>query len=135
MNKTTLYLLFIWMANSACEGRYPLKIDFEIAKASIIGREVCSTDTSLNAWLIDLGPTLSGKTTGTYYGSGATVNGKYYTHVVKTYSSSVSSLDLSKHYVFDFYVEDVLPKPSCNLPVTTQIDVSQIRVKAVSFTE
>ena len=135
MNKVTFFLLLVWMVNSACEGRYPLKIDFEIAKATIIGREVCSTDTSLNAWLIDLGPTFSGKTTGNYYGIGATVNGKYYTHVVKTYSPLVSRLDSTKRYVFDFYVEDMLPEPTCNLPVTTQINVSQIRVKEASFTE
>ncbi|MBC3794662.1 hypothetical protein FH603_5192 [Spirosoma sp. LMG 31447] len=130
MIRGLFYLLSTWIVSSACEGRYPLKIDFETASATVIGRETCNTDSSLNAWLIDLGPTTSGITSGVYYGKEATVNRKYYAHVVKTYSPLVSRLDSTKPYFFDFYVENALPKPSCNLPITTSFNVPQIRVTA-----
>lgn len=133
MRRGIFHLLAIWTVSSACEGRYPLKVDFEIADATIISRETCSSDASLNAWLISLGPTTSGKTSNIYYGKEATVNGKYYAHVVKTYSPLIIDLDSTKQYVFWFYVEDVIPSPSCNLPGPHLVSLPQIRVKDASF--
>lgn len=133
MQKKTFYLLIVWGLITGCEGKYPLKADYEIAEATIIGREACSSDTSLNAWLIDLGPTLSGKTSKVYYGKEAIIQGKQYRYVVKTYSPLISSLDSTQRYVFSFYVEDVLPTPSCDLPITARINVKQIRVTEASI--
>lgn len=131
MNKITRYLLIAWTLLISCNGNGPVTVDFDIANATIIGREICSTDTNLNAWLIDLGPTTAGKTSRIYYGKEATINGKYYAHTVKTYSSLVSSLDSTKQYSFDFYIEDVIPSPSCNLANFITVNVPQIRVTAV----
>ena len=132
MRKVIFYLLTIWLVSSACEGKYPLKIDYEMAEATIIGRETCSTDTSLNAWLVDLGPA-QGKVSSYTYGTEATVSGKHYAHVVKTYSPLVSRLDTTKKYIFSFYVENVIPQPNCTFPLTTPINIPQIRVTEAPF--
>lgn len=130
MNKITLYLLINWTLLTSCDGNGPVTVDFDIANATIIGREICSTDTNLNAWLIDLGPTTAGKTSRIYYGKEATLNGRYYAHVVKTYSPLVSRLDSTKRYVFDFYLDDVIPSSSCNLANPITVSVPQIQVRA-----
>ncbi len=132
MKKLKYSLLIVWIVLASCEGKRPVKIDYEMAVATIIGREVCNADVSLNAWIINLGPA-QGKTSSYTYGREATVNGKKYTHVVKTYSPLVSRLDTTKQYVFSFYLEDVIPTPSCTLPVTTLVNVPQIRVTEAPF--
>ena len=87
-----------------------------MAEATIIGRETCSTDTSLNAWLVNLGPA-HGKVSSYTYGTEATVHGKHYAHVVKTYSPLVSRTDTTKKYVFLFLCRKCNTTAKLHFPV------------------
>jgi hypothetical protein len=124
MKKGLRYFLITWLFNSSCIE----KIDFEMASGIIIGREVCNTNSALNAWLISLQPT----PTRAFYGKDISYKGKAYKNVVKTYSPEASSIDSTKQYTFLFYLENVIANPVCDQPAANPVEVPQIRVREAS---
>ncbi len=105
------------------------KVDYEMRAGLVIGRETCHSDTTLNAVLIslDIHPAFSN------FGKDVSSNGKAYKNVVKTYSPEANRLDSAKRYSFDFYQQDVIANPTCDLSTTNTVGVPQIKIKQIGY--
>ncbi|RYC66571.1 hypothetical protein [Spirosoma sordidisoli] len=122
--KNLLMVLLFFTTEWRCKG--PARIDYESAAGTIIGREKCSTDNKLNAWLINLQPLGSAS-----YGSRLVVNGKIYANVVKAYTLDSRYQDSTKTYIFDFYQRASLNQPACDQIGGSSDSVPQITILAV----
>jgi hypothetical protein len=120
--------LFLLLLIISCRDRYPLKIDYEIASAKILGQEKCFIHQPDNLWLVSLTPLDPAKE----YGDEIVYHGKKYSNVVKVKEDLTKEFkDSTVKYYFDFYM-DHTPQQVCTIDNPDHFSIPQIRIKSIT---
>ena len=121
-----LAIIIISMAAS-CR-REPFKPDFEHAGGYVIGKETCKSNPDSDYWLIDLSHPSNVLTT---YGDTITVDGVFYTNMVKTAELPVALKTVGKKVSFDFKLSNgKVETTGCTVPVPVTYKRKEMKIIA-----
>lgn len=122
-SQATSFMIVASLAISSACSEKPFSPDFDNAFIEILGKEECYTDSSQNAWLINLSNIPSDKK----YGSPIVYKGSSYPNVAKTYRDLSKEYTDSINYAIDFKIIEISSLP-CNVtaPENTDLPVAEI---------
>jgi hypothetical protein len=121
----TLCSLFIIL--HACK-REPFKPDFEHAAGYVIKKEICKSNADEDYWLVDLSYPLN---TVTNYGDTITIDGRFYTNMIKSTKLPASFKEIGKQVSFDFYLSNTkIETTGCTVANPVTYNLKEIQIKA-----
>lgn len=113
LNTLLILTLVLISISSSCK-REPFTPDFFHAGGFVIGKENCNADPNNDYWLVDLSFPLNTVTT---YGDTITVNGTFYTNMIKTKELLNDFKVIGKKVSFDFYLSsNKVETTNCTIP-------------------
>jgi hypothetical protein len=120
-------LCSLLVATNACK-REPFKPDFEHAAGYVIKKEICKSNADEDYWLVDLSYPLN---TVTNYGDTITIDGRFYTNMIKSTKLPASFKEIGKHASFDFYISDTkIETIACTVVNPVTYNLKEIQIKA-----
>src|SRR5690606_7887913 len=108
--------------------REPFKPDFEHAGGYVIGKETCKSNPYSDYWLIDLSHPANVVTT---FADTITVDGVFYTNMVKTAELPVTLKTVGKKVSFDFKLSNgKVETTECTVPVPVTYNLKEMKIIA-----
>ena len=122
-----IVLCSLLIVTIACK-REPFKPNFEHAAGYVIKKETCKTNTDEDYWLVDLSHPLN---TITNYGDTITIDGRFYTNMIKTTKLPASFKEIGMHVSFDFYISDTnIETSECTVANPITYNLKEINIIA-----
>ena len=126
--KLLLISTIVITALAASCKREPFVPDFEHAGGFVIDKETCKANPDDDYWLVDLSYPLNTVTT---YGDSITINGTFYTNMIKTTQLPANFKVIGKKVSFDFHLSNTKVETSgCSITNPTIYKLKEMQVIA-----